>query len=90
MERHFKVEYELLKTIPGVKENASVIIAEIGVNMDIFPTEMHLSSWAWMSPGNNESAGKKKPGATTPKLLYFNHPLLFHYLNFRLLVSQFF
>jgi transposase len=65
IERHFKVEYELLKTIPGVKENASVIIAEIGVNMDIFPTEMHLSSWAGMSPGNNESAGKKKPGTTT-------------------------
>ncbi|MGA2331924.1 MAG: IS110 family transposase [Syntrophales bacterium] len=65
IERHFKVEYELLKTIPGVKENASVIIAEIGINMDIFPTEMHLSSWAGMSPGNNESAGKKKPGTIT-------------------------
>lgn len=65
IERHFSVEYELLKTIPGVKENASVIIGEIGVNMDIFPTEMHLSSWAGMSPGNNESAGKKKPGTTT-------------------------
>jgi len=65
IERHFKVEYELLKTIPGVKENASVIIAEIGVNMNIFSTEMHLSSWAGMSPGNNESAGKKKPGTTT-------------------------
>lgn len=64
IERHFSVEYELLKTIPGVKENASVIIGEIGVNMDIFPTEMHLSSWAGMSPGNNESAGKKKPGTT--------------------------
>ena len=65
IERHFTVEYELLKTIPGVKENASVIIAEIGVNMNIFYTEMHLSSWAGMSPGNNESAGKKKPGTTT-------------------------
>jgi transposase len=65
IETHFKVAYELLKTIPGVKDNASVIIGEIGVNMDIFPTEMHLSSWAGMSPGNNESAGKKKPGTTT-------------------------
>jgi len=65
IERHFRMEYELLKTIPGVKENASAIIAEIGVNMDIFPTEMHLSSWAGMSPGNNESAGKKKSGITT-------------------------
>lgn len=48
-----------------MKENASVVIAEMGVNMDLFPTENHLSSWAGMSPGNNESAGKKKPGTTT-------------------------
>jgi transposase len=65
IELHFKEEYELLKTIPPVKDSASVIIAEMGVNMDLFPTEIHLSSWAGMSPGNNESAGKKKPGTTT-------------------------
>ena len=65
IDRHYKEEYELLQTIPGVKENASTIIAEIGVDMDVFPNEMHLSSWAGMSPGNNESAGKKKPGSTT-------------------------
>jgi transposase len=65
IERDYKEEDELLQTIPGVKENASTIIAEIGVDMDIFPSEMHLSSWAGVSPGNNESAGKKKPGSTT-------------------------
>ena len=54
-------EYELLQTIPGVKaESAASIIAEIGVDMDQFPTADHLSSWAGISPGNNESAGKKK------------------------------
>ena len=62
---HCTEEYELLQTIPPVKDSASVIIAEIGINMGLFPTEMHLSSWAGMSPGNNESAGKKKPGTTT-------------------------
>ena len=65
IERDYKEEDKLLQTIPGVKENASTVIAEIGVDMDIFPNEMHLSSWAGMSPGNNESAGKKKPGSTT-------------------------
>ncbi|HAM52118.1 MAG TPA: hypothetical protein DCP92_16045 [Nitrospiraceae bacterium] len=65
IERDYKEEDELLQTIPGVKENASTVIAEIGVDMDVFPDEMHLSSWAGMSPGNNESAGKKKPGSTT-------------------------
>ncbi|MBA4417579.1 MAG: IS110 family transposase [Syntrophus sp. (in: bacteria)] len=62
---HYKEEYKLLQTIPPVKDSASVIIAEMGVNMNLFPTEMHLSSWSGMSPGNNESAGKKKPGTTT-------------------------
>lgn len=52
---------ELLKTIPGVSQTASQsILAEIGNNMEQFPNEHHLASWAGMSPGNNESAGKKK------------------------------
>ena len=63
--RHYKEEYELLQTIPGVKGEASTLIAEMGVDMERFPSEMHLSSWAGMNPGNNESAGKKKPGSTT-------------------------
>ena len=62
---HYKEEYELLQTIPGVKGEASTLIAEMGVDMERFPSEEHLSSWAGMSPGNNESAGKKKPGSTT-------------------------
>jgi transposase len=54
-------EITLLQTIPGVgKETAVGIIAEIGTDMDVFPNEQHLASWAGMSPGNNESAGKKK------------------------------
>lgn len=63
LERHRK-EYELLQTIPGVKDHgAASILAEIGTDMERFPTEDHLSSWAGMSPGNNESAGKKKSAA---------------------------
>lgn len=58
----YREEYDLLQTIPGVKEHgAASLIAEIGVDMSVFPTEAHLSSWAGVSPGNNESAGKKKP-----------------------------
>lgn len=58
----YKEEYELLQTIPGVKEEAAAsIIAEIGVDMDRFPSSGHLASWAGMCPGNNESGGKKKP-----------------------------
>jgi transposase len=70
IELHFKEAFELLKTILPIKDAASVIIAKMGVNMDLFPTEAHLSSWAGMSPGNNESAGKKKSGATTHGNIY--------------------
>lgn len=57
----YQVEIDLLQTIPGVgKDSAIAIISETGVDMERFPNEHHLSSWSGMSPGNNESGGKKK------------------------------
>jgi transposase len=55
-----------LAEVPGIGERAAEnILAEIGTNMEQFPTAAHLSSWVGMSPGNNESAGKRKSGRTT-------------------------
>jgi len=55
----------LLESIPGVgRRNAEVIVAEIGADMSVFPSSRHLASWAKLSPGNNESAGKRKSGST--------------------------
>jgi transposase len=60
-ENEMVLDAELLSTIPGVdKEAAAYILSEIGNDMDRFPDEQHLASWAGLSPGNNESAGKKK------------------------------
>jgi transposase len=57
----YKTEVELLQTMPGVsKVTAACIIAEIGTDMNQFPTSDHLCSWAGVAPGNHESAGKKK------------------------------
>jgi len=65
--KQFESVAERLRTIPGVKKNFSErIIAEIGVNMDQFPSDAHLCSWAGISPGNNESAGKRYSGRITP------------------------
>jgi transposase len=57
---------ERLRSIPGVGEKAAeVIVAEVGADMTKFPTAGHLSSWAGLCPGNNESAGKRRTGKTT-------------------------
>jgi transposase len=61
----FSEEVARLDTIHGVnKRTAEVIIAEIGVDMSVFPSAGHLASWAGLCPGNNESAGKHRPGTT--------------------------
>ena len=57
----------LLDTMPGVNRRlAEVIVAEIGVDMARFPSAKHLASWAGLSPGNNQSAGKQRSGKIAP------------------------
>lgn len=63
--RPFEEELELIDTVPGIgRRTAETVVAEIGIDMDRFPSDAHLSSWAGMAPGNNESAGKRKSGRT--------------------------
>jgi transposase len=55
-----------LRGIPGVGERAAeVIVAELGADLAAFPTAGHLSSWAGLCPGNDQSAGKRRSGKTT-------------------------
>ena len=54
-----------LAQITGVGERtAQNIVAEIGFNVDPFPSAKHLASWACMCPGNQISAGKRQSGKT--------------------------
>jgi transposase len=56
---------DLIMTIPGVgRRVAEVLIAEVGLDMGVFPTAGHLASWAGICPGNNSSGGKRRPGPT--------------------------
>ncbi len=65
MEPHRELS-QRLETIPGVKKKTiEILMAEIGSDMSRFPSQAHLASWAGVSPGNNESAGKRKSGRTT-------------------------
>lgn len=61
----FRRQVQLLATIPGISTTvASVMIAEIGVDMSRFPTAGHLAAWAGLAPGNRESSGKHKRAPT--------------------------
>ena len=54
-----------LAEIPGFdRVTAWSVIAEIGINMEQFPSAQHLASWAGVCPGNHESAGKRLSGKT--------------------------
>lgn len=66
-----------LATIPGVKGKAiPAIIGEIGVDMSRFDGAGRLSSWAGLSPGNNESAGKRRRGKTRKGNKYLKRVLV--------------
>lgn len=61
----FEEQVARLCTIPGVDRlTAWGLAAEMGLNMEQFPSAAHLASWAGMCPGNFESAGKRLGGRT--------------------------
>jgi transposase len=63
--RPAEADVELLDEITGIgRPTAEVWLAEVGSDLERFPTHGHLASWAGMCPGNNESAGKRKSGKT--------------------------
>jgi transposase len=63
--RPFMPVVDLLVTIPGINHTLAVdLIAEIGVDMSVWPSAAHLASWAKVAPGQHESAHKNKSGKT--------------------------
>ena len=51
----------LMCTIPGIERNSAItVISEIGNDVSLFGSSKRLCSWAGLTPGSNESAGKKK------------------------------
>ena len=74
--RPFAPAVELLRSIPGVEtRTAQVIIAEIGVEMSVFPSDRQLASWAGQCPGNDQSAGKRRSGRTRNRSKWLDQAL---------------
>jgi len=63
--RPFEPDIQRVDAIPGLGHRLiEQVIAEVGLDMSLFPSARHLSSWARLCPGNNESAGKRRSGRT--------------------------
>jgi transposase len=66
-----------LDAIAGVNRTTiENVVAEIGADMSQFPDEQHLSSWAGICPGNEESAGKRLRSRATRKNRWLRRALV--------------
>jgi transposase len=65
----YKPQIDLLMTVPGIGTplTAIRILAEIGADMSVFQTAKQLTSWAGLTPQNQESVGKKKITRISPR-----------------------
>jgi transposase len=51
----------ILDAVPGIGMRVSeIVLAELGTDMTRFPSCAHVSSWAGLAPGQDQSAGKRK------------------------------
>ena len=56
---------QAIQSVTGIgNTSAQAVISVTGTDMERFPTDAHISSWAGLCPGDNESAKKRKSGKT--------------------------
>lgn len=74
----YKEDIERLDSIPGIATRmAEQILSEVGTDVkNQFPTAAHMSSWAGLVPGQNESAGKRKSSKTKKGNKYLRSSLM--------------
>ena len=77
MVKPYESAIKLLCTIPGVDRTSAItIISEIGTDMSQFSNSKRLCCWSGLTPGNNESAGKKKSVRITRAGVYLKPALV--------------
>ena len=75
--RPFQAAIDLLDEIPGAgRRTAECIIAELGIEMSIWPSHGYLASWAKVCPGNNHSGGKRRNAHTGRSNPWLYHTLI--------------
>ena len=73
----YESQIALLCSIPGVERRSAIsIISEIGVDTSQFDSSRRLCAWAGLTPGNNQSAGKKKSVRITRAGVYLKPALV--------------
>ncbi len=73
----FQEAAERLDTIPGIdRQLAVLIVAEVGVDLRRFPSEKHLTAWAGLAPGQNETGGKQRASKTRKGNVYLRWGLV--------------
>ena len=56
---NYSITIELLQQVPGIgKQSCCTLIAELGNNLESFPSADHFTSWVGLAPGNRQSANK--------------------------------
>jgi transposase len=74
--RPFQPAVELLRSLDGIDtRTAQNLLAEIGLDMSVFPSAAQLASWAGQCPGNDLSAGKRRSGRTRRGSKWLNDAL---------------
>lgn len=65
MKQDEKQAVDAIRSVTGLgAKSAQAVISVIGTDMGRFPTDAHISSWAGLCPGDNESAKKRRSGKT--------------------------
>lgn len=77
LSKPFEPAISLLCTIPGIKRDSAItVLSEIGTDMSQFDSSKRLCRWSGLTPGNNESAGKKKSVRITRAGVYLKPALV--------------
>jgi transposase len=72
----FQKALQAWMSMPGIKQRVAwTLVAEIGPEVQAFPSAAHLASWVGVCPGNHESAGKRRSGKSRKGNRWARHAL---------------